>query len=75
MVVSRALRANYDHRPGARRGSNETISRGREVGRKRIAAIKASDQQRGSFMAIILNAIYREFLRSSLSGMRKIAAG
>jgi len=33
-------------------------------------------KQRGSIMvAFILNAIYRQFLRSSLPGMRKVAAG
>jgi hypothetical protein len=61
--------------PGPDAVPTKPFPRGREVGRKRIAAIKASDQQRGSVMAIILNAIYREFLRSSLSGMRKFAGG
>jgi hypothetical protein len=57
-------------------GSDETISLGREVGRKRIAAITGPRvKQRGSIMAIILNAIYRQFLRSSLPEMRKFAAG
>jgi hypothetical protein len=33
-------------------------------------------KQRGSIMvAFILNAIYRRFLRSSLPGIRKVAAG
>jgi hypothetical protein len=32
-------------------------------------------KQRGPIMAVILNAIYRHFLRSSISGMRKFAAG
>ena len=51
------------------------FSLGREVGLKRSPAITGPDQQRGAIMAIILNAIYREFVRSSLSGMRKFAAG
>jgi hypothetical protein len=46
----------------------------REVDLKRIAAITApGSKPRGSVMAIILNAIYRQFLRSTLSGMRKFA--
>ena len=56
-------------------GSDEIISLGREVGLKRSPAIIHPDQRRGAIMAIILNAIYREFVRSSLSGMRKLAAG
>jgi hypothetical protein len=57
-------------------GSDETVSLGREIGLKRIPAITAPIKQRGSIMlAIILNSIYRQFLRSSLSGMRKFAAG
>jgi hypothetical protein len=47
-----------------------------EAGRKRILAIYDPDQQGDSVMwAIILNSVYRQFLRSSLSGMRKFAAG
>ena len=43
---------------------------------QRIAATNASGQQRGSIMvAFILNSIYRQFLRSSLPRMRKVAAG
>jgi hypothetical protein len=45
---------------------------GREVGQKRIEASKCTINRRGSIMlATILNAIYREFLKSSVSGMRK----
>ena len=45
---------------------------GREVGQKRIETIKRPNNQRGSSMqATVLNAIYREFLKSSVSGMRR----
>jgi hypothetical protein len=45
---------------------------GREVGQKRIEAIKHPINQRGAIMlATILNAIYREFLKSSVCGMRR----
>jgi hypothetical protein len=55
---------------------SKPFPQGREVGLKRIPAITAPIKQRGSIMlAIILNSIYRQFLRSSLSGMRKFAAG
>jgi hypothetical protein len=56
-------------------GSDETIFPAGEAGLKRIADITDPDQTTGPIMAIILNAIYRQFLRSSLSGMRKFAAG
>jgi hypothetical protein len=39
---------------------------------KRIRAINDHDQQRGPIMVVfILNAIYRQFLRSALLGMRR----
>jgi hypothetical protein len=45
---------------------------GREVDRKRIAAINALDQQRGSIMlATILNAFYRQVCRQYLNAMRR----
>jgi hypothetical protein len=46
-----------------------------EALRKRATFINGLDQQRGSVMfAYILNSIYREVLRTSLSGMHKFAA-
>ena len=48
----------------------------REVGLKRIPANNDPIKRWGAIMvAFILNAIYRQFLRSSLPGMRKVAAG
>ena len=46
-----------------------------EALRKRATSINGLGQQRGSIMwAFILNSIYREILRTSLSGMHKFAA-
>jgi hypothetical protein len=46
-----------------------------EALRKRTPAINGLGQTTGSIMwASILNSIYREFLRTSLSGMHKLAA-
>jgi hypothetical protein len=49
------------------------FSMGREVGQKRIETIKRPHQPTGvsNMMATILNAIYREFLKSSVCGMRR----
>ena len=56
------------------RHAGETIFQSSEALRKRIPAINCPGQQRGSIMwAFILNSIYREFLRTSLSGMHKLA--
>jgi len=47
---------------------------GREAVLKRILAINYRDQtrkRRSVMVAIILNSIYRQFLRSSLPGMNK----
>lgn len=42
----------------------------------KTALVSTLIKQRGSIMLVfILNSIYREFLRSSLSGMRKVAVG
>jgi hypothetical protein len=58
-------------------GSDEAVSLGREAGRKRIPTINGALIKQGDSImwAIILNSVYRQFLRSSLSGMRKFAAG
>jgi hypothetical protein len=51
---------------------DETISPSHEIGLKRIPATGDGNQATGAVMlTFILNLIYREFLRSSLSGMRK----
>jgi hypothetical protein len=50
----------------------ETISPNHEIGLKRIPATGDGYQATGAVMlTFILNSIYREFLRSSVSGMRK----
>ena len=51
-------------------GCDETISLRREVGLKRIPATNGPGQTRGfDMVAFILNAIYRQFLRSALPGI------
>jgi hypothetical protein len=51
---------------------DETISPSHEIGPKRIPATKHNYQTTGAVMlSFILTSIYREFLRSCLSGMRK----
>jgi hypothetical protein len=61
-----------DGQRARRVGSDETVSLSREVDLKQIAAIKCPPiKQRGSIMvAFILNWVYRQFLGSSLPGMR-----
>jgi hypothetical protein len=55
-------------------GSGETFSQGREAGLKRIPAINDPNQTTGfDHGGIHPHAIYRQFLRSSLSGMSKLS--
>jgi hypothetical protein len=57
------------------RHAGETIFQPCEALRKRATSISSLGQQRGSVMfAYILNSIYREVLRSSLSGMANSGA-
>ena len=57
------------------RDAGETIFQPCEALRKRATSISSLGQQRGSVMfAYILNSIYREVLRSSLSGMANSGA-
>jgi hypothetical protein len=56
----------------ATRYPDETISPRHEIGLKRISAQSEGTKQTGATMlTFILNSMYREFLRNSLSGMRK----
>ena len=57
------------------RHAGETIFQPCEALWKRATSISGLGQQRGSVMfAYILNSIYREVLRSSLSGMANLGA-
>jgi hypothetical protein len=57
-------------------GSDEAISPGHEVRLKQSPDTPTALEQRGpTMLTIILNSIYRQFLRRSLPAMRRLAAG
>jgi uncharacterized circularly permuted ATP-grasp superfamily protein len=59
----------------ARLGFHETILAGpRSIPETETAYLCQSIKQRGSIMAAFLNAIYRQFLKASLSGARVAGA-
>jgi hypothetical protein len=55
-------------------GLDETIFRSHEAGLKRTSGQIPWIKQRGAIMSAIINAIYRDFIRASLSGA-KVAGG
>jgi hypothetical protein len=56
-------------------GSDEAFCVGDEVGLKQTPVTNGPGEQRGrTMLTIILNSIYRQFLRSSLPGMRRVTA-
>jgi hypothetical protein len=73
---NRRVRHRVATAPGLSRVSNETIFRSRRSRPETEIRSNVPIRQWGSIMlALILNSIYREILKSSLSGIRKVAAG